>query len=138
MTHSDTFALSTKGFCDVIDITGEAEKIVESSKIKEGMVLVFVSGSTAGITTCEYEKGLIKDLEELMERLAPQNKNYYHNRAWGDDNGFSHMRASLIGPSIVLPLKDGQLQLGTWQQIVCLDFDNRPRERKIEVTVVGE
>ena len=73
-----------------------------------------------------------------MERLAPQNKNYYHNRAWGDDNGFSHMRASLIGPSIVLPLKDGQLQLGTWQQIVCLDFDNRPRERKIEVTVVGE
>lgn len=138
MVHQDDFNLSTKGFSDIIDITSQVEKVLNESKIKQGIVLVFVQGSTAGITTIEYEPNLVKDFQEFIEKLIPQNKKYHHDATWGDDNGFSHLRASLIGPSIALSVENGKLVLGTWQQIVLCDFDNRPRQRKIIVKIIGE
>ncbi len=137
MVHQDEFNLSTKGFSDIIDITSQAEEVLNESKIKQGIVLVFVQGSTAGITTIEYEPNLVKDFQEFIEKLIPQNKKYHHDATWGDDNGFSHLRASLIGPSIALSVENGKLVLGTWQQIVLCDFDNRPRQRKIIVKIIG-
>ena len=97
-----------------------------------------MSGSTAALTTVEYEPGLIKDLKELAEKIVPSNRRYHHDDRWGDDNGFSHLRASLFGPSLAIPIEQGQLSLGTWQQIVLLDFDNRPRTREITVQFMGE
>lgn len=137
MVHQDEFNLSTKGFSDIIDITSQAEEVLNESKIKQGIVLVFVQGSTAGITTIEYEPNLVKDFQEFIEKLIPQNKKYHHDATWGDDNGFSHLRASLIGPSMALSVENGKLVLGTWQQIVLCDFDNRPRQRKIIVKIIG-
>ena len=138
MIYQNEFSLSTKGFNDVIDITPQVEEIVKKSKIKQGICLAFVQGSTAGITTIEYEPNLVKDWQEFIEELIPQNKKYYHDQTWGDDNGFSHLRASLIGPSVSLSVDKGKLVLGTWQQIVVCDFDNRPRQRKIIVKIIGE
>lgn len=138
MVYTDKIILSTKGFCDIIDITEEVEKILDKSGIKEGIATVFVVGSTAGITTIEAEPNLIKDFQELLEKLAPQDKKYHHGDTWGDDNGFSHLRASLIGPSISVPISNGKMTLGTWQQVVLCDFDNRPREREIIVKIIGE
>jgi len=131
--------VSTRGFTDIIDITSLVKSQIEKEKIKEGVVCLFVTGSTAALTTIEYEPGLKKDFQEIINQLIPENKDYYHNQKWGDGNGFAHLRASLIGPSLVVPLKKGQLVLGTWQQIVLVDFDNRPREREIVgVVVKGE
>lgn len=130
--------LSSKGMTDIIDITGEVESAVVKSKIKSGMVLVFVPGSTAGITTVEYESGLIKDLKEFYERIAPSNERYNHDATWGDGNGFSHVRASLLKSGETFPFKDKKLILGTWQQIILIDFDNRSRSRKVIVQIMGE
>ncbi len=138
MIYQSEFNLSTKGFNDVINITDQIEKALNKAKIKQGICLVFVQGSTAGITAIEYEPNLIKDWQEFIEKLIPQDKKYHHDATWGDDNGFSHIRASLIGPSISLSIDSNKLVLGTWQQIVVCDFDNRPRQRKITIKIIGE
>jgi len=131
-------AEKTAGFCDIIDLTPKIKKHVEQSKIRQGLVSLFVTGSTAGITTIEHEPGLVKDLKELVEKLIPSDRRYHHDARWGDDNGFSHLRASLFGPSLSVPVESGRLLLGTWQQVILLDFDNRPRTREIIVQVLGE
>jgi secondary thiamine-phosphate synthase enzyme len=131
------FSIKTKGFNDIIDITPKVEECVKKSEIKEGTVLIFVPGSTVGLTTLEYEEGLIKDLKQTLEKIAPQNQEYEHNKRWGDGNGFSHIRSALLPPSLTIPIQNSQLTLGTWQQIVLIDFDNRPRERKVIVKVIG-
>lgn len=138
MIFTDKITLSTKGFCDIIDITEQVKEIIRKSKIKDGLINVFVKGSTAGITTIEAEPNLIKDFQELIEKLVTQNKSYYHDSTWGEANAFSHLRASLIGASLSVPISDGELDLGTWQQIVFCDFDNRSRKREIIVKVIGE
>jgi secondary thiamine-phosphate synthase enzyme len=130
--------ISTKGNDDVVDITSKVAEIVSGSKIKGGLVNVFVSGSTASVTTIEYEPGLIKDIKVLGERLAPSNEDYSHNDTWGDGNGHSHIRASVIGPSLTVPFAKGKMALGTWQQIVVIDHDNRARSRDILVQIMGE
>lgn len=132
------FTAKAQGFCDVIDITSRVEEQVQREKIQRGLAAVFVSGSTAALTTIEYEPGLIQDLKELVEKLVPSDRRYHHDDRWGDDNGFSHLRASLFGPSLQVPIENGRLLLGTWQQIVLLDFDNRPRTREIVVQIMGE
>lgn len=138
MIYQDTIKVSTRGFCDIVNVTKKVMDIVVESEIKNGIVTVFVKGSTAGITTLEYEEGLIRDFQEAMERLAPSNQDYHHNQKWGDGNGFSHIRASLLGPSLSIPFEEGELALGAWQQIVLADFDNRSRQREVIVQVVGE
>jgi len=138
MVLSDTFSLSTKGFCDIQDITSPVAGTVGKSKIKNGMVTVFCPGSTGAITTIEYESGVLEDLKKAIERMAPADIPYAHDQRWGDGNGFSHVRAALIGPSLTVPVIQGSLSLGTWQQIVFIDFDNRTRRRKIVVQVMGE
>jgi len=135
---SSTFQIKTDGFNDVIDITSKVEDSIDKSNISNGIVTVFVPGSTDGITTIEYEPGAIADLKKAIERIAPQNIHYDHDARWGDGNGFSHVRASLLGPSLSVPIVNGNLQLGTWQQIILVDFDNRPRTRKVCIQVVGE
>ncbi len=130
--------LSTEGFCDIHDLTETVQQYVLDSRLRDGMVLVFVPGSTAAITTIEYEPGLKKDLPELLDRIIPRGKPYHHDATWGDGNGFSHLRAALIGPSLCVPFKADTLLLGTWQQIVLIDFDNRPRQRTVIVQIMGE
>jgi secondary thiamine-phosphate synthase enzyme len=132
-----TLKIQGKGVCDVIDITNEINQKVAESRIKVGQALVSVVGSTAGVTTIEFEPGLIRDMEDLFNKLAPPTRDYHHEQTWHDGNGYSHVRASLLGPALVLPLKEGRLRLGTWQQIVLIDFDNRPRNREIAVQVSG-
>lgn len=127
------FSVSTKGFNDILDITDQVSDILNKNSFNEGNVLIFVPGATAGITTIEYEPGLLKDYQDFMEDIIPQNKRYAHNDTWHDGNGFSHVRAALQGASITIPFKSNRLLLGTWQQIVLIDFDNRPRTRKIIV-----
>jgi secondary thiamine-phosphate synthase enzyme len=138
MHHTSTIELSTRGFSDVIDITGKVESIVLESGITSGLVSVFVPGSTASVTTIEYESGVIEDLKEAIEKLVPSDRTYKHDRRWGDGNGFSHVRAALLKPGLTVPFVSGKLTLGTWQQIVLIDFDNRPRKRSLVVQVVGE
>jgi secondary thiamine-phosphate synthase enzyme len=130
-------SLKTSGNTDVIDITTQVLKKVTESGITEGQILLFVPGSTASITTIEYERGVVQDLKEAVERLAPEGIFYRHDAKWGDGNGYAHVRAALLGPSLTVPLMDGHLVLGTWQQIVLVDFDNRPRDRKILVHISG-
>jgi len=138
MVYSDTFPLSTKGFSDTIDITGRVTKIVQHSGVKNGLVTIFCKGSTGSITTIEYESGVITDLQETLEKIVPSNIPYEHDKRWGDGNGFSHVRAALMKPSLTVPLIKQQLILGTWQQIVFMDFDNRNRQREIVVHIIGE
>jgi secondary thiamine-phosphate synthase enzyme len=138
MFFTDTISLSTKGFSDTIDITGKVTKIVQLSGIKNGLVTVFCKGSTGSITTIEYESGVIKDLQKVLEKIVPSNIPYEHDKRWGDGNGFSHVRAALMKPSLTVPLFMHQLMLGTWQQIVFMDFDNRNRQREIIVHIIGE
>jgi secondary thiamine-phosphate synthase enzyme len=130
--------IKSKSENDILDITDQVSKIVEESKIENGAVIVFVVGSTAAITTIEYEPGLKKDFPEMLSRLAPKDIQYAHDNAWHDGNGHSHVRASLIGPSLAIPIIVGRLTLGTWQQIVLVEMDTRPRERKIILQVIGE
>jgi secondary thiamine-phosphate synthase enzyme len=136
--HTAKLTEKAQGFCDIIDITPKVEEQVRKQKIESGLATVFVSGSTAALTTIEYEPGLVKDLKEIIEKLIPSGKRYRHDDRWGDDNGFSHLRASLFGPSLQIPIESGRLLLGTWQQIVLLDFDNRPRTREIVIQIMGE
>jgi secondary thiamine-phosphate synthase enzyme len=133
-----TIERRTAGFNDIQDITGDVADLVRESGISSGTATVFVAGSTGGVTTIEYEPGLVKDLPEAMEKIAPQGKTYHHDATWGDGNGFSHVRAAMVGPSLTVPFRDGALTLGTWQQIVLLDFDNKARSRKVIVQIMGE
>jgi len=129
--------LSTAGNDDVVDITAAVEARIGEAGIIEGTVLVFVPGSTGGLTTIEYESGVVRDLKEALERLVPRGISYHHDARWGDGNGHSHVRASLVGPSLAVPVSGGRMTLGTWQQIVFIDFDNRPRRRSLVVQVSG-
>ncbi len=132
------FSCSTKGRCDVVDITSQVERIVAKSGLRRGMVNISGRGSTLGITTLEYEPGCVADLQRALEKIAPTNSDYAHNARWGDDNGYAHLRSALMGTAKSFPLSEGALGVGTWQQIVLCDFDDRPRERTVTVTVVGE
>ena len=138
MIITRTFAIATSGQGDVKDVTQDVASSVSSSRARSGIVTVFVAGSTAGMTTVEFEDGAIADLNGVFERLAPRNGVYRHHLRWGDDNGSSHVRAALIGPSVTVPLVDGALALGTWQQIVLLEFDTRARQREVIVQVIAE
>ena len=138
MMESHRIHVSSQGRTDIVDITIKVAEIISKSKIKSGIACVFVVGSTASISTLEYEPNLIKDIKRALEKLAPENANYEHHETWGDDNGSAHVRACLMKPSIAVPFENKRLLLGTWQQIALLDFDTRPREREIVVQVVGE
>jgi len=123
---------------DILDLTPEVESKLKSSGIKNGYILLFIPGSTAALSTIEYESGVISDLKKAIERLIPSDIPYAHNLRWGDGNGFSHVRASMLGPDLMIPVKDGEMVLGTWQQIILLDFDNRPRKRRVIVQIAGQ
>ncbi|MEI9477132.1 MAG: secondary thiamine-phosphate synthase enzyme YjbQ [Deltaproteobacteria bacterium] len=138
MTFSDTISLSTKGFSDIIDITDRVVAVLKRSQIQDGLVTVFCPGSTGALTTIEYESGVLRDLKVALERIVPSNITYEHDRRWGDGNGFSHVRAALMKPSLTIPLIAGRLTLGTWQQIVFIDFDNRSRQRDLIVQIMGD
>lgn len=139
MVYSTTIKISTKGICDIVDITNQVEGAVIQSKIKNGIITIFSVGSTLSVTTIEMNANLEEDLAEALEIIAPsKNKTYHHDKKWGDGNGFSHVRASLLGPSTSVPIIKGKLTLGTWQQLVVIDFDNRPRDREIVIQVVGD
>ncbi len=138
MVKTGTISLNTKGFSDVLGITDKVAGVVKHSGIKNGLVTVFCSGSTGGITTIEYESGVIHDLQKAIEKIIPSNIPYEHDKRWGDGNGFSHVRAALLKPSLTIPLVKGNLTLGTWQQIVFIDFDNRGRNRDIIIQVLGD
>jgi len=138
MIFSETISLSTKGFSDIIDITDHVATVLRRSRIENGLVTVFCPGSTGAVTTVEYESGVLRDLQKAIEKVVPSDIPYDHDRRWGDGNGFSHVRAALMKPSLTIPLIKGRLTLGTWQQIVFIDFDNRRRERSILIQVMGE
>ena len=135
---SKTIKVSSKGEDDIIDITEELSTVVKESNIENGTVTVFISGSTAAITTIEYEPGLIHDFPEMVSRIVPKSIEYEHDNTWHDGNGHSHVRASLIGPSLTVPVINGKLALGTWQQIVLLEMDTRPRNRNVILQIMGE
>ena len=131
-------SVATRGNGEILDVTGEVAEAVRGSGIANGIATVFVTGSTAALTTLEFEPGLVHDLNAAFERLYPREMEYRHHERWGDDNGHSHVRASMLGPSLVVPVSGGQLALGTWQQIVLVDFDTRPRAREFLVQVMGD
>jgi secondary thiamine-phosphate synthase enzyme len=131
-------AVSTKGRCDVVDITTKVSRVVAESGVEAGIVNVSGVGSTLGITTLEFEPGCVADLRRALEKIAPSSTDYAHNARWGDENGYSHLRSALVGTARSFPVANGQVLIGTWQQIVLCDFDDRPRDREILVTVVGE
>ena len=133
-----TIQVRSKGQDDIIDITEQTSKAVKDSKLKDGIVTVFVSGSTAAITTIEYEPGLKQDFPKMLSRIAPKDIEYEHQKMWHDGNGHSHVRASLVGPSLTIPFKEGDLMLGTWQQIVLLEMDTRQRDRKVILQIIAE
>jgi secondary thiamine-phosphate synthase enzyme len=135
---NDSLSIDTRGEGDMIDLTDRLSLLLQKYKVKAGQMLVFVAGSTASVTTIEYEPGLKKDFTLLMERLIPRNARYFHEETWNDGNGHSHVRASLLGPSITIPFGGGKLLLGTWQQVVLIDYDNRPRSRELVVQIIGE
>ncbi|MCP4715549.1 MAG: YjbQ family protein [Deltaproteobacteria bacterium] len=130
-----TIQTKTSHRTDIIDIGPQVNKALSATPGREGFVHLFVPGSTAALTTIEYEEGVVRDLQHAIERLAPENITYEHDRRWGDGNGYAHVRAALLGPSLTIPLSNGRMLLGTWQQIVLCDFDNRPRTRDITVQI---
>ena len=138
MTQTTTLHVETEGLSDVCDLTGQVQESLRSSGIRDGLATVFVPGSTAGVTTIEFEEGAVSDLKRAVERIAPRTIHYDHDARWGDGNGFAHVRASLLGPSLCVPVAGGRLLLGTWQQIVLVDFDNRGRSREVVVHIVGD
>lgn len=138
MVFAETVKVETQGFSDLKDITQDVKNVVSKSGVKDGIVNIFVIGSTASVSTIEYEPALVQDVKEQLDRLVPSDLKTKHSETWGDDNGFSHIRATLMGPGITVPVSKGSLVLGTWQQIVVIDHDNRPRSRKIFVQVMGE
>jgi secondary thiamine-phosphate synthase enzyme len=132
------FHLNTKGFGDIIDVSGRVADFVKKSTLSDGTATIFIPGSTAGVTTVEYESGLLADLKAALDRWVPTDVAYAHDARWGDGNGFSHVRSSLIKASLTVPFTGSQLMVGTWQQIVVVDFDNRSRKRRVIVQVMGE
>jgi secondary thiamine-phosphate synthase enzyme len=138
MVVNKKLAVQTKGHCDLIDITSQVAQQVAESGLSSGIATIFVAGSTAGISTIEYESGLIDDFQGMWERNVPTGISYRHDLRWGDGNGYSHVRASLLGPSLTVPFANKRLTLGTWQQIILVDFDNRPRSREIVLQIMGE
>ena len=132
-----TFGVSSQGFTDVIDITQEIREAAARGKVVDGVAHVFVEGSTAALSTIEFEPGAVRDLQEALERIAPMDGHYHHNEAWGDGNGYAHLRAALMKPSLSIPIARGELRLGRWQQVILLDFDNRPRKRTVHVQVTA-
>lgn len=138
MVATHTHEISTNGQGDARDVTAVVARSVAESEIRKGIVTVFVVGSTAGLTTIEFESGAIHDLNAVFEKLAPRNGEYRHHLRWGDDNGSSHVRAALLGPSVTIPFRDSELMLGQWQQIALFEFDTRPRRREIVIQIVGD
>lgn len=138
MNYSSYIDVSSRGFSDIIDITPRVEAALRESGVIDGLISIFVIGSTASITTIEYESGVIEDLKDAIERIAPSNIPYRHDKQWGDGNGFSHVRAALLKAGLTIPVIGGALTLGTWQQVVLVDFDNRPRKRRVAVQVIGD
>jgi secondary thiamine-phosphate synthase enzyme len=138
MVATHTEELKTLGRNDVVDITARVQEAVAKAKLRRGQATVFVTGSTAGVTTTEHEPGLVQDLQAALRRLFPEDLRYAHHETGGDDNGFAHLRASFIGPSLTVPVVDGRLALGTWQQIVLIDFDTRPRTRSFLIQLIGD
>ena len=138
VVYSAEINISTKGETDIIDITDKINDIIKKSKINNGIICIFVPGSTGSITTIEYEPGLKKDFPKALEKIAPKNIEYLHHNTWHDDNGRSHVKASLMGPSLTVPINNGKLIHGTWQQIVFIEFDTRPRQRDIITNLIGE
>jgi secondary thiamine-phosphate synthase enzyme len=137
-THQAEFSISTRGSCDVLDITPQVSRVVSASGVQAGIVNVSGVGSTLGVTTLEFEPGCVADLKRALENIAPANLNYAHNARWGDENGYSHLRSALIGTAKSFPVSGGRVRIGTWQQIVLCDFDDRPRDRIVTVTVMGD
>ncbi len=135
---TDSISVHTRGHTDIHDITAEAQEVIRRHELLEGNITLFVPGSTGALTTVEYEPGLLKDLPEFFEQIAPANRRYHHDETWHDGNGHSHVRATLMGPSLVVPFTGGQLILGTWQQIIFIDFDNKSRSRNIVAQLIGE
>ena len=133
---NEKFAIHTEGFTDIVDITKNVQNSVYRHGLQDASVIVFVAGSTASITTIEFEPGLLVDLPEALEKFAPQGKNYHHDETWHDGNGYAHVRAAIVGNSITIPLISGALQLGTWQQVVLIDYDNKPRNRNVIVQIL--
>jgi len=138
MLASDTIALKTKGHTDVIDITTQVQNCLTKTGLCDGIAVVFVVGSTGAVSTIEYEPGLVKDIKEALEQWISSRREYHHDLRWGDGNGYAHIRAALMGPSLTIPFQKGELVLGTWQQVIFLDFDNRPRNRSLYVQFIGE
>jgi len=138
VVSNGSISLKTAAKDEIVDITSKVADVVYRSKVRDGLACVFVVGSTAAVTTVEHEPGLVSDMHDAMERLYPKDIDYEHHQRWGDGNGHSHIRASFVGPSLTVPIVDGQLQLGTWQQIVFMEFDNKPRTRELSVQVIGE
>ncbi len=138
MIYKDAFTLNTAGDTDIIDITQDIEETVHTSGVEEGILCLFVAGSTASLTTIEAESGVINDLKSAIERMAPLGISYEHDKRWGDGNGHAHVRAAILGPSLSIPVSNGKLLHGTWQQLVLIDFDNRPRERNVHVQIIGK
>ena len=136
--RTEKINIPTRGHTDIIDITAKVESMLNKSRLKEGVVNLFTIGSTAAITTIEYEPGLIADLKEYWNKLMPENGHYSHNAHWGDGNGYAHVRSSFLKASLNIPFKEGKMFLGTWQQIVYLDFDNRSRQREVVVQMIGK
>jgi len=132
-----TLNFPTRGNSHTVDVTGKVQDVLEESGLREGTCTVFAGGSTAGVTTIEFEPGLLKDLPVALDRIAPNGHAYFHDAAWGDGNGHAHVRSAIMGTSLSVPFQDGRLLLGTWQQIVIMDFDNRPRDRRIVVQAMG-
>jgi secondary thiamine-phosphate synthase enzyme len=138
MVITDEIGLKTKGHCDIHDITQRVADVVQATGLSNGIVNLFTPSSTSGFTTIEYESGALADLKRLLDEIVPADREYHHNLRWGDGNGHSHVRAALIGPSITVPFVDGCLVLGTWQQLIFLDFDNRSRSRRLLIQIIGE
>ena len=133
-----SISINTQGNADVRDITVEVARSILQSGLKDGIATIFCPSSTSALTTIEYESGAVSDLRRLFDEIIPQNREYAHNERWHDGNGHSHVRAALLGPSLTIPFVDGQMTLGTWQQIIYVDFDNRPRQRELILQLVGE
>ena len=138
MVHGETIQIESQGFSDLLDVTQSVQQVIDRSGATDGIVNLFIIGSTASVSTIEFEPALNADMRDKLEQLIPSTEPSRHSATWGDDNGFSHMRATLMGPGINVPFSEGRLILGTWQQIVVIDHDNRPRSRRLHVQVVGE
>ncbi len=136
--YRDRVTISTNGFTDIVNITNDVHDFVSKNDCKEGHLLIFIDGSTAAISTIEYEPGLLKDLPEFLESIIPMNKRYQHDETWHDGNGYAHLRSTLIGTSTTIPVIEGRIVLGTWQQIILIDFDNKPRTRQVILQFVGD